>query len=217
MFEKHAKHQRARLGAWGLATICLNLCLLVEATCAKTLVWSFLLCFLVMTVWSMLMVEMVHPLLKTLPLECKGCDRAMSSATWQNWKYRSPKCCCAVVLLKFYQGEEGLKKKVKESVRICQNLSESVRICQNLSESVRICQNLSESVRICQNLSESVRICQNLSESVRICHIVYAEMLRFRYWTCIYLYIILSHGTGECTKWENALGEWRFRRKMPRS
>ena len=61
-------------------TICLNL---VEATCAKTLVWSFLLCFLVMTVWSMLMVEMVHPLLKTLPLECKGCDRAMSSATWQ--------------------------------------------------------------------------------------------------------------------------------------
>lgn len=78
--------------AWGLATICLDL---VEATCAKTLVWSFLLCFLVMTVWSMLMVEMVHPLLKSSPLdECKGCDRAKTQQgdavmLW-DWKY----LCC---------------------------------------------------------------------------------------------------------------------------
>eukprot|EP00438_Fugacium_kawagutii_P024561 Skav223341 [mRNA] locus=scaffold200:283074:284090:+ [translate_table: standard] len=54
------------------------------STCAKTLVWSFLLCFLVMTVWSMLMVEMVHPLLEELRdrgafMDCKGCDRAMGS------------------------------------------------------------------------------------------------------------------------------------------
>ncbi|CAK9066752.1 Potassium voltage-gated channel protein eag, partial [Durusdinium trenchii] len=37
---------------------------MMMATCAKTLVWSFLLCFLVMTLWSMLMVETVHPLLQ---------------------------------------------------------------------------------------------------------------------------------------------------------
>eukprot|EP00434_Breviolum_minutum_P001262 symbB.v1.2.001107.t1/scaffold59.1/size365495/11 len=55
------------------------------ATCAKTLVWSFLLCFLVMTVWSMLMVETVHPLLQQLQQhsgafnDCKGCDQAMAS------------------------------------------------------------------------------------------------------------------------------------------
>ncbi|CAK9020957.1 unnamed protein product [Durusdinium trenchii] len=51
------------------------------ATCAKTLVWSFLLCFLVMTVWSMLMVEMIHPLLTDLELSsCRGqCESAMSS------------------------------------------------------------------------------------------------------------------------------------------
>lgn len=59
------------------------------ATCAKTLVWSFLLCFLVMTVWSMLMVEMVHPLLLDLRLrgtfsDCKGCDRAMASVMEAN-------------------------------------------------------------------------------------------------------------------------------------
>lgn len=63
----------------------------IKATCAKTLVWSFLLCFLVMTVWSMLMVEMVHPLLQELRdrgsfMDCKGCDRAMSSVTWTSGK-----------------------------------------------------------------------------------------------------------------------------------
>eukprot|EP00913_Durusdinium_trenchii_P023024 g21619.t1 len=38
-------------------------------TCAKTLVWSFLLCFVVMTVWSMLMVEAVNPLMQQLQQE----------------------------------------------------------------------------------------------------------------------------------------------------
>ena len=33
------------------------------ATCLKTLVWSFLFGFVVMTMWAMLMVEIVHPLI----------------------------------------------------------------------------------------------------------------------------------------------------------
>ena len=37
-------------------------------------VWSFLLCFLVMTVWSMLMVETLHPLLQQLQ-ECHGAPK----------------------------------------------------------------------------------------------------------------------------------------------
>ncbi|CAK9026308.1 Voltage-dependent calcium channel type A subunit alpha-1 (Cacophony protein) [Durusdinium trenchii] len=58
-------------------------------TCAKTLVWSFLLCFVVMTVWSMLMVEAVNPLMQQLQqesgtfTECgQRCQRAMTSASW---------------------------------------------------------------------------------------------------------------------------------------
>eukprot|EP00913_Durusdinium_trenchii_P030890 g28932.t1 len=75
---------------------------MMMATCAKTLVWSFLLCFLVMTLWSMLMVETVHPLLqetwKSLAgwceqgelqansafEDCKHCDQAMSSVMVAN-------------------------------------------------------------------------------------------------------------------------------------
>ena len=34
---------------------------MMMATCVRTLLWSFLLCFVVMTVWSMLMVEIVNP------------------------------------------------------------------------------------------------------------------------------------------------------------
>ncbi|CAK8985909.1 unnamed protein product [Durusdinium trenchii] len=33
------------------------------ATCFKALLWSFLFCFVVMTIWAMLIVELVHPLL----------------------------------------------------------------------------------------------------------------------------------------------------------
>eukprot|EP00438_Fugacium_kawagutii_P001483 Skav202529 [mRNA] locus=scaffold2011:96440:96865:- [translate_table: standard] len=61
------------------------------ATCAKTLLWSFLLCFMVMTVWSMLMVEAVNPLLQELQDE-KGtfdecgmrCQRSMTSVMEAN-------------------------------------------------------------------------------------------------------------------------------------
>ena len=59
-------------------------------TCAKTLVWSFLLCFAVMTVWSMLMVEAVNPLLQQLSedgvyAQCGvRCQRAMTSVMEAN-------------------------------------------------------------------------------------------------------------------------------------
>ena len=36
------------------------------ATCMRTLLWSFLLCFVVMTVWAMLMVEIVHPTVQNM-------------------------------------------------------------------------------------------------------------------------------------------------------
>ena len=37
---------------------------MMMATCVRTLLWSFLLCFVVMTVWGMLMVELVHPVVQ---------------------------------------------------------------------------------------------------------------------------------------------------------
>lgn len=61
------------------------------ATCAKTLLWSFLLCFMAMTVWSMLMVETVNPLLQELQAvsgtfdECgMRCQRSMTSVMEAN-------------------------------------------------------------------------------------------------------------------------------------
>eukprot|EP00930_Biecheleria_cincta_P021408 TRINITY_DN15884_c0_g1_i3.p1 TRINITY_DN15884_c0_g1~~TRINITY_DN15884_c0_g1_i3.p1 ORF type:complete len:761 (-),score=134.45 TRINITY_DN15884_c0_g1_i3:253-2478(-) len=39
---------------------------LMAASCVKTLCWSFLFCFVVMTVWAMATVELVHPIVKEL-------------------------------------------------------------------------------------------------------------------------------------------------------
>ncbi|CAE7645481.1 Cacna1c [Symbiodinium sp. CCMP2592] len=36
------------------------------ATCLRTLVWSFLLCFVIMTIWAMLLVEVVHPIIQEM-------------------------------------------------------------------------------------------------------------------------------------------------------
>lgn len=38
----------------------------MRSTCLKALGWSFVFCFGFMTVWGMLMVEFVHPILKEL-------------------------------------------------------------------------------------------------------------------------------------------------------
>jgi len=58
---------------------------MMMATCFRTLLWSFLLCFVVMTVWAMLMVEMIYPALEEMYRDrgtfgdCEQCRRAMSS------------------------------------------------------------------------------------------------------------------------------------------
>jgi len=55
------------------------------STCFKTLMWSFLFCFLVMTGWAMLIVEYVHPLVTQMHAErglfeeCEWCQRATGS------------------------------------------------------------------------------------------------------------------------------------------
>lgn len=55
--------------------------LTMATTCMKTLLWSFLFCFLIMTVWAMLLVDLVHPLVKaeTALMDCDQCQRAAGS------------------------------------------------------------------------------------------------------------------------------------------
>jgi len=60
------------------------------ATCLKALAWSFLFCFVIMTVWAMLMVEIVHPIIQQLHREknifsdCEQCVQAASSVMHAN-------------------------------------------------------------------------------------------------------------------------------------
>jgi len=55
------------------------------ATCLKALAWSFLFCFVIMTVWAMLMVEIVHPVIQEIQQEkgvfdgCEQCVRSCQS------------------------------------------------------------------------------------------------------------------------------------------
>ena len=46
----------------------------------QALLWSFLLCFVVMTLWAMLMVEMLHPLIHSNP-DFAGCGDLCFDAT----------------------------------------------------------------------------------------------------------------------------------------
>lgn len=55
-------------------------------SCARTLVWSFMICFMVMTMWAVAAVELVHPLVTNLSTsnagmwaDCERCPRAFSS------------------------------------------------------------------------------------------------------------------------------------------
>jgi len=58
---------------------------MMMSTCMRTLAWSFLLCALVMTVWAMLMVEIVNPTVKDMQEKmayfdsCESCQYATSS------------------------------------------------------------------------------------------------------------------------------------------
>lgn len=56
------------------------------STCLKALAWSFIFCFVVMTIWAMLMVEIIFPLIQEMHRrdpeifeECPQCLRATSS------------------------------------------------------------------------------------------------------------------------------------------
>ena len=56
----------------------------------QALVWSFIFCFVIMTVWAMLLVEFVHPLIQELNdkdgtfANCPQCTRATSSVMSAN-------------------------------------------------------------------------------------------------------------------------------------
>lgn len=59
---------------------------IMMSTCMKALIWSFIFCFVIMTVWAMLMVEMVHPIIQDLHKDdpgifgdCEQCLRATQS------------------------------------------------------------------------------------------------------------------------------------------
>ncbi|CAE7809304.1 TPC1 [Symbiodinium sp. CCMP2592] len=56
------------------------------ATCLRTLAWSFLLCFVIMTIWAMLLVEIVYPIVQDMMtegdatiLDCAYCQISTSS------------------------------------------------------------------------------------------------------------------------------------------
>ncbi|CAJ1362791.1 unnamed protein product, partial [Effrenium voratum] len=59
--------------------------LTMATTCMRTLCWSFIFCFMVMTIWAMLLVDLVQPLILKLHeethvfMDCEQCLRAASS------------------------------------------------------------------------------------------------------------------------------------------
>ncbi|CAE7416885.1 Scn11a [Symbiodinium natans] len=54
------------------------------STCLKTLFWSFIFCFVMMTVWALLIVELVHPLMEEVFEDCLECQRSTSSVMRAN-------------------------------------------------------------------------------------------------------------------------------------
>lgn len=57
------------------------------ATCFRTLAWSFLLCFVIMTIWAMLLVEVVHPIIEGMPdtfASCAFCRESTGSVMSAN-------------------------------------------------------------------------------------------------------------------------------------
>ncbi|CAE7467898.1 TPC1, partial [Symbiodinium pilosum] len=55
--------------------------LTMATTCMKTLLWSFLFCFVIMSCWAMLLVDIVYPLIQENEelVDCDQCQRAASS------------------------------------------------------------------------------------------------------------------------------------------
>ena len=56
------------------------------ATCLKALFWSFIFCFMIMTVWALLIVEVINPLMADIePLQaCQECMIATTSVMQAN-------------------------------------------------------------------------------------------------------------------------------------
>ena len=57
------------------------------ATCLRTLAWSFLLCFGIMTLWAMLLAEVVYPIVQAMPdafADCDYCDVSTRSVMSAN-------------------------------------------------------------------------------------------------------------------------------------
>ena len=59
----------------------LNKLVKMMSTCMKALLWSFCFCFMVMTVWAMLVVEVVHPLVKDMDADLMNCDDCLRSTS----------------------------------------------------------------------------------------------------------------------------------------
>ncbi|CAJ1415553.1 unnamed protein product [Effrenium voratum] len=63
---------------------------IMMSTCLKALLWSFVFCFVIMTIWAMLLVELVYPLIldmdksTTVFSDCEQCIRATSSVMHAN-------------------------------------------------------------------------------------------------------------------------------------
>eukprot|EP00931_Biecheleriopsis_adriatica_P017919 TRINITY_DN12698_c0_g1_i1.p1 TRINITY_DN12698_c0_g1~~TRINITY_DN12698_c0_g1_i1.p1 ORF type:complete len:621 (-),score=137.48 TRINITY_DN12698_c0_g1_i1:15-1877(-) len=63
--------------------------ILMMGSCTKTLLWSLVFCFMVMTIWSMLAVDLINPLMQEMVEEgefadCLPCQRSMSSVMRAN-------------------------------------------------------------------------------------------------------------------------------------
>ncbi|CAE8583965.1 unnamed protein product [Polarella glacialis] len=63
--------------------------ILMSASCVRTLCWSFVFCFMVMSFWSMAAVELVHPLVQTMAdqgewSDCPQCTDSLSSVMVAN-------------------------------------------------------------------------------------------------------------------------------------
>ncbi|CAE7020912.1 Scn11a, partial [Symbiodinium sp. KB8] len=54
------------------------------STCLKTLFWSFIFCFVMMTVWALLIVELVNPLMEEVFEDCLECQKSTSSVMRAN-------------------------------------------------------------------------------------------------------------------------------------
>eukprot|EP00439_Symbiodinium_sp_Y106_P048641 s1061_g6.t1 len=54
------------------------------STCLKTLFWSFIFCFVMMTVWALLIVELVNPLMEEVFEDCLECQKSTSSVMHAN-------------------------------------------------------------------------------------------------------------------------------------